>query len=46
MFKIIENGQLFVYYKGELIYKRWLKTGQSIVVENIGPPTWSSERSG
>ena len=28
--KIIDN-QLFVYYNGELIYKKWLLTGQSKV---------------
>ena len=41
--KIIDN-QLFVYYNGQLIYKKWLNTGQSIVVEKYGQPTWSSER--
>lgn len=41
--EIIDN-QLFVYYNGQLIYKRWLKTGESIVIEKHGPPTWAHER--
>ena len=42
--KEIINNQLFVYYNGQLIYKKWLLTGHSIVVEKYGPPTWSYER--
>jgi len=43
--KEIINNQLFVYYNGQLIYKKWLLTGQSIVVEKNGPPTLSHERN-
>ena len=41
--EIIDN-QLFVYYNGQLIYKKWLATGQSFVFESVGMPTWSHER--
>jgi len=41
--EIIDN-QLFVYYNGVLIYKKWLKTGISLLFDNEGPSTWSYER--
>jgi hypothetical protein len=33
IFKKIENDELHLYMNGELIYKRWLKTGQSKVFD-------------
>lgn len=33
IFKKIENDELYVYMNGNLIYKRWLKTGQSKVFD-------------
>lgn len=41
--KIVHDNQLFVYFNGKLIYKRWLKTGQSLVFEEHGQP-WSPKR--
>lgn len=41
--EIIDN-QLFVYYNGQLIYKKWLNTEQSVVIEKNGLLTWSHER--
>lgn len=43
--KIVDN-QLFVFYNGSLIYKKWLKLGYSAVFEKHGPPTYSYERNG
>ena len=37
--KKVVDDQLFVYYNEELIYKRWLKTGESVVFESVGYPT-------
>ncbi|WP_298791045.1 hypothetical protein [uncultured Allomuricauda sp.] len=31
--KEIENDELYVFMNGKLIYKRWLKTGQSKVFD-------------
>lgn len=31
--KEIKNDELYVYMNGKLIYKRWLKTGQSKVFD-------------
>ena len=31
--KKIENDELYLYMNGKLIYKRWLKTGQSKVFD-------------
>ena len=42
--KEVVDNQLLVYYNGQLIYKKWLATGQSIVLEQTGMPTWSHER--
>jgi hypothetical protein len=33
--KEIKDGELYVYANGNLIYKRWLETGQSIVVNKL-----------
>ena len=33
--KEIKDDQLYVYLNGNLIYKRWLKTGQSKVFDKI-----------
>lgn len=33
IFKKIENDELYLYMNGKLIYKRWLKTGQSKVFD-------------
>jgi len=33
IFKKIENNELYLYMNGELIYKRWLDTGQSKVFD-------------
>lgn len=33
IFKKIENDELYLYMNGNLIYKRWLKTGQSKVFD-------------
>jgi hypothetical protein len=33
IFKKIENDELYIYMNGSLIYKRWLKTGQSKVFD-------------
>lgn len=33
VYKEIIDDQLFVYMNGSLIYKRWLKTGQSLVFD-------------
>jgi hypothetical protein len=32
-FKIIDNNQLYIYFNGKLIYKRWLLTGESKVFD-------------
>lgn len=40
--KEIVDNQLFVWYNGSLIYKKWLLTGVSIVFEHIGCPTWNT----
>lgn len=42
--KEIKDNQLFVYYNGMLIYKKWLNTGNSVVFEKYGHPTWKDER--
>jgi hypothetical protein len=36
IWKEIRDGQLFVFFNGELIYKKWFKTGQSIVKDLYG----------
>lgn len=36
--------ELYVYYNGELIYKRWVGAGYGIVFEKSGPPWKPSER--
>jgi hypothetical protein len=36
IFKKIENDELYLYMNGNLIYKRWLNTGQSKVFDVIG----------
>lgn len=41
--KILDN-QLFVYYNGSMIYKKWLNTNHSIVFEKYGQPTTKLER--
>lgn len=33
IYKEIINDQLYLYMNGSLIYKRWLKTGQSLVFD-------------
>ncbi|WP_417872047.1 hypothetical protein [Winogradskyella sp.] len=33
--KEIKDRELYVYANGKLIYKRWLDTGQSIVVNQL-----------
>lgn len=33
MYKEIIANQLFVYFQGNLIYKRWINTGQSLVFD-------------
>lgn len=33
IFKKIENDELYLYMNGRIIYKRWLKTGQSKVFD-------------
>jgi len=40
--KEIVDNQLFVWYNGSLIYKKWLLTGVSVVFERIGYPTWNT----
>ena len=40
----VVDDQLFVYYKEQLIYKRWLKDGSSMVLESVGCPTSSHDR--
>ena len=40
----VVDDQLFVYHKGTLIYKRWLKNGSSMVFESVGCPTSSHDR--
>ncbi len=42
--KIVDN-QLYVMYNGTVIFKKWLKTGESIVFENYGFPTRTSDRN-
>lgn len=34
-FKEIKGDELYLYMNGELIYKRWLKTGQSKVFDKM-----------
>ncbi|PZR09696.1 MAG: hypothetical protein DI539_21820 [Flavobacterium psychrophilum] len=36
IFKKIEHDELYLYMNGKLIYKRWLKTGQSVVFDIMG----------
>ncbi len=38
--KEVCDDQLFVFFNGSLIYKKWLKTGQSLVFDPWGAP-WS-----
>ena len=33
------DRQLYVFWNGQLIYKRWLDTGVSVTIESYGPPT-------
>lgn len=42
--KEIKHQQLFVYYNGTLIYKKWLDTGNSVVFEECGSATWKHQR--
>lgn len=42
--KETKDNQLFVYHNGLLIYKKWLDTGESVVFEKHGIPTWKHER--
>lgn len=32
--KLIINGELYLYYNGDLIYKRWLKYGYDKLFQN------------
>lgn len=36
--KEVKDKQLFVYYNGRLIYKRWLNLGYGIVFDRDGLP--------
>jgi hypothetical protein len=42
IWKEIFGNQLFVYWRGELIYKRWLKTGVSVIHDLYGPAIWNN----
>lgn len=33
VYKEIINDQFYLYMNGRLVYKRWLKTGQSLVFD-------------
>lgn len=35
IYKEIVDNQLYVYINGKLTYKRWLRTGQSVVFDII-----------
>lgn len=38
--KEIHGDELYVFYNGRLIYKKWLRTGRSLVFDALGP-SWS-----
>lgn len=35
VFKEVIGNELYVYMNGSLLYKRWLKTGQSLVFDKM-----------
>jgi hypothetical protein len=37
------NKELYLYFRGKLIYKKWLNTGISILFNSFGLPTWNTE---
>jgi len=38
MWKTLHGNELFVWWNGELIFKRWLTQGYSMVFDKYGPP--------
>ena len=42
--RVIDN-QLYVLYNGVIIAKKWLNTGQTVIFEKHGPPTWTADRN-
>jgi hypothetical protein len=44
IWKEVVDNQLFVFYNGELIYKKWLNTGRSIVINKVwGHYAWEAK---
>lgn len=41
MWAKLVNDELYVYWNGRLIYKKWLSTGSSALFDKYGPPIWS-----
>ena len=39
IWKEIHGHELYVFWNGILIYKKWLDTGASLVFNQYGPPT-------
>jgi hypothetical protein len=37
------GDEVFVYVRGRLVMKRWLKTGVSVMFNSFGLPTWNAE---
>lgn len=42
IWKEIRGHQLFVWWNGELIYKRWLETRASVIYDLYGPAIWNN----
>ena len=38
LWKVVIDNQLYVYYNGKLIFKRWITHGYSYVFEEHGHP--------
>lgn len=37
-----KDGEVYVYRNGVLVYKKWLKSNNSILFTN--PPTWKNDK--
>lgn len=42
MWTVVRDGHLFVYWRGELIYKRW-DGGYAVLFDPYGSPRWMKE---
>ena len=43
MYSVKIKDEVYVYRNGELIYKKWLKQNNSVILNN--PPNWKHEQT-